>query len=36
LTGEAEALLKAQLQARLDSRPAPAPTTPSFDDGCVQ
>jgi hypothetical protein len=36
LTGEAETLLKAQLQARLDSRPTPAPTIPSFDDGCVQ
>ena len=36
LTAEAETLLKAQLQARLERAPTPRPTTPSFDDGCVQ
>ena len=36
LTAEAETLLKAQLQARLEQPVAPRPTTPSFDDGCVQ
>jgi hypothetical protein len=36
LTDEAETLLKAQLQARLETRPTPTPTVASFDDGCVQ
>lgn len=36
LTAEAETLLKAQLQAHLERGPSPRPTTPSFDDGCVQ
>jgi hypothetical protein len=36
LTAEAETLLKAQLQAHLERGPNYRPTTPSFDDGCVQ
>jgi hypothetical protein len=36
LTAEAETLLKAQLQAHLEQGPVERPTTPSFDDGCVQ
>lgn len=36
LTGEAETLLKAQLQAWLDGGPAARALRPSFDDGCVQ
>ena len=36
LTAQAETLLKAQLQHQLETRPEPSPTTPSFDDGCVQ
>jgi hypothetical protein len=36
LTAEAETLLKAQLQAHLERAAASRPTTPSFDDGCVQ
>lgn len=36
LTGEAETLLKAQVQTALERAPTPPATTPSFDEGCVQ
>ena len=36
LTAQAETLLKAQLQAQLEAPKTTRPTTPSFDDGCVQ